>query len=95
MAAEGNENTLPCGLVFYTSKAKVVPLLSRIAEQQPAVIRVNVTSGIRPILSNDNCPSEFKDLITRCWDLRPDARLSFRGEHLMYWIQIIRIVSAS
>ena len=67
MAAEGNENSLPCGFVFSTSEAKVVPLLSPIAEQQPYVIRVNVTSGIRPILSNDDCPDGLQDLITRCW----------------------------
>ena len=54
-----------------------------IADQFPDVIRSNVVAGKRPHLSDDDCPDRLKDLIIRCWDSKPDVRLSFRGEHLI------------
>ncbi|XP_062512524.1 dual specificity protein kinase shkC-like [Corticium candelabrum] len=44
----------------------------------PTVIRVNVLAGQRPLLSDDSCRQEFRDIIERCWDGQPDSRLHFR-----------------
>ena len=45
----------------------------------PSIIRANVLSGVRPLLSDDDCMDEYRDLMIRCWDVHPDARLHFRG----------------
>jgi serine/threonine protein kinase len=48
------------------------------AEQLPAIIQANVTTGKRPTLSEDASPPGLVELIMKCWDGDPGSRLSFQ-----------------
>ena len=56
----------------------LVPFIGTVSS---ADIRVNVLSGCRPFLSDDDdCIEGYREIIIRCWDNQPDCRLHFKGK---------------
>ena len=50
-----------------------------IEEKNRTAIRENVMAGVRPLMSSDRCPKQFKDLIPKCWGTIPQTRPDFDG----------------
>ena len=50
-----------------------------IGESDPATVCANVRAGVRPQMSSDDCPPQFRDLIAQCWRQCPQKRPAFDG----------------